>query len=81
MKRRNLLIGTGAVAAAAAGGVLLWRPEDRGAPHNAYFNALNEMLKAESRILNARLQKLEILAEENTRLRNLLASSRKIALA
>ena len=39
----------------------------------------NETLKAEGRILNARLQKLEILAEENTRLRNLLGSSRKIA--
>ncbi len=47
MKRRNLLLGAGAVTAAAAGGVMLWRPEDQGAPHNAYFSALNEMLKAE----------------------------------
>ena len=39
----------------------------------------NDALKAESRILSARLQKLEILAEENARLRNLLGSSRKIA--
>ena len=39
----------------------------------------NEALRAEGRILNARLQKLEILAEENARLRNLLGSSRKIA--
>ena len=39
----------------------------------------NESLKAEGRILNARLQKLEILAEENARLRNLLGSSRQIA--
>lgn len=39
----------------------------------------NAELKAESRILSARLQKLEILAEENARLRNLLGSSRKIA--
>ena len=39
----------------------------------------NDALKAESRILSARLQKLEILAEENVRLRNLLGSSRKIA--
>ena len=39
----------------------------------------NEALKAEGRILNARLQKLEILAEENARLRSLLGSSRKIA--
>jgi rod shape-determining protein MreC len=39
----------------------------------------NEELKAQGRILNARLQKFEILAEENARLRNLLGSSRKIA--
>jgi rod shape-determining protein MreC len=39
----------------------------------------NEALKDESRILSARLQKLEILAEENARLRSLLGSSRKIA--
>ena len=26
---------------------MLWRPEDRGAPHDAYFSALNDMLKAE----------------------------------
>jgi D-serine deaminase-like pyridoxal phosphate-dependent protein len=47
MKRRSLLIGTGGLAAAAAGGVLLWKPEDRGAPHDAYFAALNELLKRE----------------------------------
>ena len=39
----------------------------------------NAALKAEGRILNARLQKLEILAEENERLRSLLGSARKIA--
>jgi rod shape-determining protein MreC len=39
----------------------------------------NEALRAEGRILNARLQKLEILAEENARLRSLLGSSRKIS--
>ncbi len=39
----------------------------------------NERLQAEGRILKARLQKLEILAEENERLRSLLGSSRKIA--
>jgi rod shape-determining protein MreC len=39
----------------------------------------NERLRAEGRILNARLQKLEILAEENARLRSLLGSSRKIS--
>ena len=31
----------------------------------------NENLRAESRILHARLQQLQVLAEENTRLRNL----------
>lgn len=39
----------------------------------------NETLRDESRILSARLQKFEILAEENARLRSLLGSSRKIA--
>ena len=39
----------------------------------------NEALRDERRILSARLQKLEILAEENERLRSLLGSSRKIA--
>ncbi|MCP4979072.1 MAG: rod shape-determining protein MreC [Gammaproteobacteria bacterium] len=39
----------------------------------------NEALKDERRILSARLQKLEILAEENARLRNLLGASRTIA--
>ena len=39
----------------------------------------NKLLKAEGRILNARLQKLEILTDENARLRYLLGSSRKIA--
>ena len=47
MKRRTLLLGAGAATAAAAGGLMLWRPVDRGAPHDAYFSALNEMLKAE----------------------------------
>ncbi len=52
---------------------------------NAWFTAHtdllegNEALKAENRILRARLQKLQVLAEENTRLRNLLGSSRKVA--
>jgi rod shape-determining protein MreC len=39
----------------------------------------NEALRARGRILNARLQKLEILAEENARLRSLLGSARKIS--
>jgi len=39
----------------------------------------NNSLKAEGRILNARLQKMQVLAEENERLRNLLGSARKIA--
>jgi len=39
----------------------------------------NALLRAEGRILNARLQKLAVLAEENSRLRNLLGSARKIA--
>ncbi len=46
MKRRSLLLG-GAGVAAAAGATLLWRPNDHGAPHNAYFSQLNAMLKRE----------------------------------
>ena len=38
----------------------------------------NAALRTESRILNARLQKLEVLAEENARLRNLLGSASRI---
>ena len=45
MKRRSLLFGGASLAAAAGGAVLLWRPEDRGAPHNEYFSRLNELLK------------------------------------
>jgi rod shape-determining protein MreC len=39
----------------------------------------NRQLRNEERILNARLQKMEVLLAENTRLRNLLGSSRKVA--
>ena len=38
----------------------------------------NRRLKRDSRILNARLQKLQVLAEENARLRELLGAARKI---
>jgi D-serine deaminase-like pyridoxal phosphate-dependent protein len=46
MKRRNLLLGSAGIAAAAAGATVLWKPEDKGAPHNDYFAALNELLKS-----------------------------------
>lgn len=39
----------------------------------------NRTLKDEERLLNARLQKMAVLLEENTRLRNLLGASRKLA--
>ena len=45
MKRRSLLFGGASLAAAAGGATLLWKPEDRGAPHNEYFSNLNELLK------------------------------------
>ena len=45
MKRRTLLLGTAGIAAAAGASTLLWRPEDRGGPHDAYFSRLNELLK------------------------------------
>lgn len=38
----------------------------------------NESLKARGRILNAQLQRMQVLQAENTRLRNLLGSSRKL---
>ena len=41
MKRRGFLIGLGAVA---AGGWLL-RPENRGQPHDDYFQAINDHLR------------------------------------
>ena len=41
MKRRGFIIGLGALA---AGGWLL-RPEDRGAPHDRYFQSINDTLK------------------------------------
>ncbi|MDP6375310.1 MAG: DSD1 family PLP-dependent enzyme [Pseudomonadales bacterium] len=44
MKRRTLLLGGAGIAAAAGVGVL-WKPGDEGAPHDAYFSALNELLK------------------------------------
>jgi D-serine deaminase-like pyridoxal phosphate-dependent protein len=45
MKRRNLLLGSAGVVAAAGGAAVLWKPGDQGAPHDAYFSALNDMLK------------------------------------
>jgi D-serine deaminase-like pyridoxal phosphate-dependent protein len=45
MKRRTLLWGGAGVTAAAAGGALLWKPQDQGGPHNDYFSALNALLK------------------------------------
>ena len=44
MKRRHLL---GLGLAATAGGALLLRPTAGGGPHNAYFSALNTLLKIE----------------------------------
>ena len=39
----------------------------------------NQELKSDSRILNARLQKMQVLQAENSRLRNLLGSSARLA--
>ncbi|MBD3649359.1 MAG: DSD1 family PLP-dependent enzyme, partial [Pseudomonadales bacterium] len=47
MKRRTVLLGGVGVAAAAAGGALLWRPGDRGGPYSEYFSRLNSMLRAD----------------------------------
>lgn len=45
MNRRRLLLGGVGLGAAAVGGGLVLRPDDEGAPHDAYFAALNEELK------------------------------------
>lgn len=48
---------------------------------SSHIELLNEnsALRANGRILNARLQKMQVLKAENTRLRNMLGSSRKLA--
>lgn len=46
MKRRSLLKGAGVGLAALGAGAWLWRPEDLTRPHEPYFSALNDMLKA-----------------------------------
>ncbi|MFP6806398.1 MAG: DSD1 family PLP-dependent enzyme [Pseudomonadales bacterium] len=45
MKRRSILKGSAGIALAAGGAAILWRPRDEGAPHNAYFSNLNDLLK------------------------------------
>ena len=45
MKRRSLVLGGAGAALAAGGAAMLWRPNDMGAPHNAYFSKLNILLK------------------------------------
>jgi D-serine deaminase-like pyridoxal phosphate-dependent protein len=46
MKRRTVLLGAaGAAVTASTAGILLWRPKDVGQPHDAYFSALNQLLR------------------------------------
>lgn len=45
--RRRFLLGTAGLALAAGGGALLWKPTDTSRPHDAYFAALNALLKRE----------------------------------
>ena len=45
MKRRSVLGGGLGLVGVAAGGALLWRPDDLGSPHSEYFARLNELLK------------------------------------
>src|SRR5262245_34398692 len=48
MKRRSFLLGSAiATAAAASGAEVVWKPGDPPASHDAYFSALNELLKRE----------------------------------
>lgn len=46
MKRRELLLGGLGLGIVAAGGALLARPRDEGAPYDDYFKALNAELQA-----------------------------------
>ena len=43
--RRRLLLGCAGLLAAAGAGALLWKPSDTSRPHDAYFTALNDLLK------------------------------------
>ena len=60
-------------------------PAHTGNWASEWFTSFNDLinensgLKADSRILNARLQKMQVLQAENTRLRNLLGSSARVA--
>jgi len=47
MKRRSVLLGAVGGMATLGTGALLWRPTDTGVPHDAYFSALNDLLKRE----------------------------------
>ncbi len=51
MRRRSLLLGGASLSTAAASGTLLWSPRAKTTAtsigHNAYFSALNELLKRE----------------------------------
>ena len=47
MKRRTVLKGSAGLTLAAGAGAYLWRPEDLGEPHDAYFSALNTLLRNE----------------------------------
>jgi D-serine deaminase-like pyridoxal phosphate-dependent protein len=42
-----MLLGAVGFTGAAGAGGLLWRPKDKGAPHDTYFSALNDLLKRE----------------------------------
>lgn len=64
---------------------LISLPAQSGAWVSEWFRTHNRLvrenreLKQEDRLLNARLQKMDVLLAENTRLRKLLGSSRKLA--
>jgi D-serine deaminase-like pyridoxal phosphate-dependent protein len=45
MRRRNFLLGTLGALGLGTAGVFALRPDDRGAPYDDYFRALNEELK------------------------------------
>jgi D-serine deaminase-like pyridoxal phosphate-dependent protein len=76
MQRRHLLIG---IAATAAGSLLL-RPADRGMPHDAYFAALNRLLKTQGFGRPALVIDLDRLERNAARLQAGIAAGKQLRL-
>lgn len=74
MKRRHFLFSV----AAGSGGALLLRPDDRGAPHEAYFAALNRTLREQGPGRPLLVIDLERLERNCARLRQSLVDGKQL---